>query len=58
MHASTVFRTGALLLLASLGAVLSAAEPAVGAEDERITLPKFEVKGNAICSYGIGVIAM
>lgn len=45
------------LLLACLFPVLRAAEPAPADVEEKITLPKFEVKGNAICSFGIGIIA-
>lgn len=45
------------LVLACLGTALPAAEP-VANPAEIITLPKFEVKGKIICSYGIGVVAV
>lgn len=51
------FRPAAWLLLACLGPVVHAAKPEPAAADETVTLPKFEVKGNAICSYGIGIVA-
>ena len=42
-------------LLVSLTTVFSYAESP--APDAIITLPKFEVKSNAVCSYGIGIVA-
>jgi len=49
--------TAAFLLLACLCSALHAAAPTRPESGETITLPKFEVKGNAICCYGFGVIA-
>jgi len=42
-------------LLVSLTTILGYAEAA--SPDTTITLPKFEVKSNAVCSYGIGIVA-
>ena len=42
-------------LLVSLTTVFGYAESP--APDAIITLPKFEVKSNAVCSYGIGIVA-
>jgi S1-C subfamily serine protease len=47
----------ALLLIALLFPTARAAGPTPPDAEEIITLPKFEVKGNAICSFGIGIIA-
>jgi len=62
MRAARPFRPASRLLFAAgLGLGLHAAEPAPPAPattEETITLPKFEVKGNAICSFGIGVVAL
>lgn len=45
------------LRLALLFSLLHAAEPTPARSNETITLPKFVVKGNAVCSYGIGLAA-
>jgi C-terminal processing protease CtpA/Prc len=50
-------RIAVFIVLASLNPATPAAEPAVAPVEESITLPKFEVRGNAICSYGIGIVA-
>lgn len=48
-------RPAALLLFACLCPVLRAAEPAPA--EGTVTLPKVEVKGQMVCSYGIGIVA-
>jgi S1-C subfamily serine protease len=57
MNNNSLLGFAALLLLAGLGPALRAAEPAAVIAEETITLPKFQVQGNAICSFGIGIIA-
>ena len=44
------------LLLTCLCPAIPAAAPAPAAPEVTTILPKLEVKGHALCSYGIGII--
>jgi C-terminal processing protease CtpA/Prc len=57
MKTSLRLHLTSLCLLSCLSPALRAAEPISNTTEERITLPKFEANGNAVCCYGFGIIA-
>jgi S1-C subfamily serine protease len=57
MKTRLLLRPAACLLLACPGLLLSAAAPAPAPVEDKITLPTFKVQGNAICSFGFGLVA-
>jgi predicted metalloprotease with PDZ domain len=56
MKASLRLPLPILLLLSCLGPALRAAEPVAEPTEEKVTLPKFEANGNAVCCYGFGIV--